>query len=404
MGSMLSSTPRRSGMFLSIATAAASAAAVAFFALAAPSAASAPVSKVAPVKAKSVKAAVPVTLSSAKAQTAPPPAASSAAAPPLKPGDFFDWNGAIDLRDRDTDKEPTGSYIAAARLTGNWTRIDPKSGTTWGGARLQFYLETDGPRDTATNHLRLSDAYVYYDFTLPGVSARVRAGQFALPFGLTAIYDPLQPIQPLYEKALGLRTDLGLMLEGQYGPYLYFASVTTGAGPNRVDPDGDRVITVRLERTVLTKKLGTFIVGGSLLSGRGPMTSFNTRLPASGTTGIGQFVDKTRFAGDGQYFLGPITLRGEVIFGGDGPDAVWGYFAEGNYAVTPRLTVVAMRRLWNFPEEPQAASTVGVGLNYNFGRGFTVRSLYEFQRDVPLPAGTPPDVVKRIILQTRLSF
>ena len=317
--------------------------------------------------------------------------------------DTLTYAGTADIRYRDTDKETRGSYVAATRLQGDWTRRDVPSGAVKGGARVQVFLETDGRRGTAVNRLRASEVYAFYDFTLSGVSGRLRAGQFALPFGLTSVYDPLQPVQPLYEKSLGLRVDAGVMLEGEYGPYGYAVSVTTGAGPNRSDFDANKMVSFRLNRVVETT-VGRFEVGGSLLTGRGPRTAFDTELPASGTSDIRDFVDKTRFGGDGQYFFGALTLRGEIVFGGDGPDAVWGYFAEGNYRVTPRVTLVAMRKLWNFPQKPMSSATTGVGANYDFGGGVTLRALYEFQRDVPLPEGTRPEVVKRFTLQTRLRF
>lgn len=318
--------------------------------------------------------------------------------------DQITYGVAADLRHRDTDKEARGSTLSATRFQSDWLRKDPRTGAVQGGARVQLYLETDGRRDSSVNRLRASEVYGFYDFALSGVSARAKVGQFVLPFGLMAVYDtPLQLIQPLYEKSLGLRVDSGVMLEGQYGLYLYAVALTTGVGPNRSDADANKAITFRLSRTVPTD-LGTFAVGGSLMSGRGPVTSFNTELPASGYSGARRYVDKTRFAGDGQYFFGAVTLRGEVVFGGEAEESVWGYFAEGNYKITPRATLVAFRRLWNFAEKPMASATTGAGIHYDFGKGFLIRALYEFQRDVPLPAGTSPVVVKRLTLQTRLDF
>lgn len=350
-----------------------------------------------------------VTLGLAGSGGAPARAQQQAPAGVPAPASFsrntFSTYGAADLRVRETDKEGDRSYIAATRLTTDWVRRDPTTGLSVAGARIQFYVENGGQRDiTGGSRFRPGELYGQATFRLPALSlpARLTAGQFPLPFGLTALYDPLQPIQPLYEKSLGLRLDTGLLLEGDYAPYRYAVALTTGAGPNRFDGTGT-LVSFRLERTVATE-LGRFIIGGSLLSGRAPVTTYDTQLPASGTTRARRFVDRTRFGADGQYLFGPVTLRGELVFGGDGPDAAWGYFAEGNYAATDRLTLVAMRRLWNFADSVQVASSTGIGANYNVGRGFTLRALYEFQRDVPLPAGTPPRIAKRLTLQTRLNF
>ena len=312
------------------------------------------------------------------------------------------YSGAADLRYRSADQETRGSYLAATRLQADWERAGLTGGFR-GGARVQLLLETDG-LGTRADRLRASEVYGFYDFALQGVSARVKVGQFVLPFGLLAVYDwPLQPLQPLYEKALGLRVDTGIQLVGEYGPFRYAGSITTGVGPNRSDFDANKVVTFRLARTVFTP-FGPFEVGGSLMTGRGPVTTIDTELPASGTSGARRFVDKTRFAADGVYVFKPLTLRGEFVFGGDDEDAVWGYFAEADYEVTSRLSLIAFRRLCNFAQKPMSASSTGLGADYHFGNGLRVRALFEYQRDVPLPAGTSPLVVKRFTLQTRINF
>lgn len=326
--------------------------------------------------------------------------------------DNYFFAGAADLRYRTLTSSQThqtiGTYIAATRFTGDYIRANPRTGDERGGVRLQILLESDN-QGTRLDRVRPSEAYGFYRFLFPGVSANLRAGQFVLPFGLIAVWDtPLQPIQPLYEKALGLRVDTGFMLEGDYGPYHYAGSVTTGSGPNRTDVDWSRVLAFRLERTFPTS-LGQFQLGGSLLSGRTPRTAFNTLLPASGYTRAGKqdMVSRTRFAADGQYLFGPVTARGEIIFGSDEQDAVWGYFAEGELAVTNRLRPVAFVRRWNFPQKPEGATTLAAGLFYDVPYQrylFTIRTLFEYERNTPLPAGTPAEVIRRLTVQTRLNF
>ena len=312
------------------------------------------------------------------------------------------FQGATDLRFRSAfGSETNGTYIAATRFTVDYIRANPLSGDERAGARVQLLYETDN-RGTATDRLRSSEVYAYYRFRFPGVTANVRVGQFVLPFGLIAVYDtPLQPIQPLYEKSLGLRVDTGTMLEGEYGPYHYAGSITTGSGPNRRDINDGRLYTFRLERSVDTK-IGRIQVGGSLLTGKGPVTNFETELPASGTSGAREFVNMTRFAGDGQYFLGPWTARGEVVFGANDQNPVWGYFAEGDYRVLPRLELVTYLKRWDFPVKPQQTSSLGFGVNLTMGKGLILRALYEYERDVPL--SNNPFATRRFTVQTRLNF
>lgn len=346
------------------------------------------------------------------------PARGQALAPPAlgqtSARDSLTYQGTMDVRHRDASRDQQrGSYVAATRFQFDWTRANPQTAQVQGGARIQLLWESDRRRGTSTNSLRASELFLFYDFALPGVSGRAKVGQFVLPFGLMAVYDTsLQPIQTLYDRAIGLRVDTGLALEGEYGPYHWAGALTTGAGPDRSDPDGSKLITFRLGRTVATS-LGVFEVGGSLLSGRAPQTSWDTELPASGYSYGRAFVDKTRIAGDGQYFFGPLTLRAELVFGGDGDESVWGYFAEANYKVTPRLTLVALRKLWNFPEQSDPAvnysqsnsvATTGAGINFNFGNGLFVRALYEFERGVALDTSVDPIIIKRLTLQTQFRF
>jgi hypothetical protein len=312
------------------------------------------------------------------------------------------FQGATDLRYRSAfGSETNGTYIAATRFTGDYIRANATTGEEQGGVRVQLLYETDN-RGTATDRLRASEVYGYYRFRFPGVTANVRVGQFVLPFGLIAVYDtPLQPIQPLYEKSLGLRVDTGTMLEGEYGPYHYAGAITTGSGPNRRDINDGRLYTFRLERTVETK-IGRIQIGGSMLAGQGPVTSFETELPASGTSGARNFVRMTRFAGDGQYFLGPWTARGEIVFGANEESPVWGYFVEGDYRVLPSVELVTYIKRWDFPVKPQQISSLGFGANFTVARGLILRALYEFERDVPI--GNDPFVTRRFTIQTRLNF
>jgi hypothetical protein len=329
--------------------------------------------------------------------------------------DNFFFQGSADLRYRTLttsgNPETIGTYVPAVRFTAEYIRANPTTGDERGGGRIQFLWESD-ERGTRLNRLRLSEAYGFYRFLFPGVSATVRAGQFVLPFGLIAVYDtPLQPIQPLYERALGLRLDVGVMLEGDYGPYHYAASLTRGTGPNRQDEDSSGVLTFRLSRVIFAQigkwRFGELQVGGSLLSGRLPVTDFSTELPPSGFTGANTadaYIKKTRFAADAIYTYGPFLGRGEIIFGSDDDEPVWGYFTEGNYTFIPRWTAVAYGRRWNFPQKPERAQTFGIGLNYNPAKDWVIRSLFEYEEQIPAGTDINRSVIRRFTIQTRVNF
>jgi hypothetical protein len=330
-----------------------------------------------------------------------------------KPHAFL-YSGAADIRYRRATRETTGAYVAAGRFTGEWVSANRATQEEERGVRVQLLVEPDSLQRTAVRRLRFSELYAFQRLStnIPGLTATVRGGQFVVPFGLLAVYDtPLQPIQPLYEKSLGLRVDTGVMVEGDFGSdlgkYHYAASITNGTGPNRADEDNNKVFCFRVERNFignLRGKEARIQLGGSLLSGRLPKTQFDTVLPASGLVALGERVDKTRFGIDGQVVSGNTITRGEIVFGGDGQEPVWGYFLEDNYRLTPRFATVAEAKWWRLPVKPQGISVMGVGVNYDLGNGAILRALYEYQRDVPLPVGRPPIVTHRFVLQTRLSF
>lgn len=319
--------------------------------------------------------------------------------------DNFLYQGAADLRWRSAfGDETNGTYLAAARETVDYVRADRSTHQEKGGARVQLVYETKHSGSVSDRALRFGELYGFYRFRFPGVTANVKVGQFVIPFGLASVYDTsLLPIHSLYDKSLGLRLDIGTMLEGQYGPYHYAASVTDGSGPNRRDYNNGRLWAFRLERIVDTE-FGKFQIGGSLLTGRGPVTDFNTELPPSGTSGARQFKDITRFAGDGQYFLGRLTGRGEIVFGADDTKPVWGWFGEGDYRFLPRWEGVLYTRTWNFAVHPQEYSSTGIGLNYRLTDKVVLRGLYEYEADTPLADHARPVVVRRFTVQTRLNF
>ncbi len=232
-----------------------------------------------------------------------------------------------------------------------------------------------------------------------------------LPFGLLAVYDtPLQPIQTLYEKSLGLRVDTGVMLEGRYGDYRYAGSITAGTGPNRIEFDDNAVFAFRLARSVNLPKIGPAEIGGSLLSGKLPRTDSSTLLYPSGTVETQSVVKSTRFAADGQIFRDPWTFRGEIVFGGNDNEPVYGYFAEANYRINRNFSTVAFGRRWDFTNQPSRATALGFGGQYippihlNDRFQWTLRAVFEFERNVPETGQGNTQVYRRLTLQSFVQY
>ncbi len=167
--------------------------------------------------------------------------------------------------------------------------------------------------------------------------------------------------------------------------------MTTGTGPNHIDVNPNRVVTFRLGRTFTTRN-GVVNIGGSLLQGRLPVTDldadnpFAVELPPSGRVRANRgdrFVSKSRIGGDASYGFQRATARGEFVVGADKDQRVLGYYAEGDYRFTGRLSAAVSRSLFVYPLGNSSASRESLGLTYASSRNLTFRGLYQYLRDVP---------------------
>ena len=362
-------------------------------------------------------------------QTLPPQTALVPAAVPLPPatdqpppevplpnpiplGQGFLVSGALDLRTRTSDTGRRGGIWA------NTVELDlqhpvSSKGKTRGNLYLQVLAENP-PDQGHSDDVQIGEAYFIYRLPVEqdfDSTAYLKVGQFQLPFGLLAVYDPhLLILQPLYAQSLGVRTDFGLAVSGRaYGFLNYDFALTTGTGPDHLYANPNRVVTFRLGRTFTTRN-GVVNVGGSLLQGRLPITDltpenpFAVELPPSGRVHAdrGGFVSKSRIGGDASYGFRRVVARGEVVAGADGDQRVLGYYAEGNYSFTERMSVVAARSLFVYPRGNSTASQEALGLTYAPSANLTFRTLYQYLRDVPRDSSA--SVRHRLTFQVLLRF
>lgn len=302
--------------------------------------------------------------------------------------------GSIDVRYRNADSgRKHGAYLNAAELDFN---REFRENRQYKGS-LVLQLISEQPPDVAqSSGVQLGQVYAQYRLPIQtDTSSTVyfRAGQFQLPFGLLATYDPHRLIQqPLYAQSLGVRTDWGIGVSGRFYGYLnYDFAITTGNGPDHVQFSPRRVFTFRLGRTFVTRN-GLVNVGGSMLSGRLPDTSldaenlFAVELPASGRVTLGRGVgpiDKTRIAVDGTYIFKGTTARGEAISGADHDHRVFGYYGEAEYRFSRRAATITSYSFWKYPIGNSTASRAAAGISYAPQQNTTLRVLYEYLRDVP---------------------
>lgn len=325
----------------------------------------------------------------------PPPEVPLPNPIPLGPG--FLISGSLDARTRTSDTGRTGGVWI------NTAELDIQHNLSYHGkANGNIFLQVmseDPPDIKHGQDIEIGQAYITYRLPIEAdfnSTAYVKIGQFQIPFGLLAVYDPhLQILQPLSDQSLGLRNDFGAAVSGRlYGYLNYDFSLTTGTGPDHIYVNPNRVVCFRLGRTFTTRN-GVVNVGGSLLQGRLPITDitsddpFAVELPPSGrvradrdSTGD-RFISKSRIGGDISYGFNRVTARGEIVAGADSDQRILGYYAEGNYRFTTRLSTAVASSLFVYPNGNSNASRDSIGLTYASSRNLTLRAQYQFLRDVP---------------------
>jgi len=290
--------------------------------------------------------------------------------------------------------------LNGARFTIDGIIANPKSGNEQGGVRLQFVRESIPSADRVT----ASELYGYYRFELPGASATARAGQFVLPFGLAAVYDTsMHPFTSLYTESVGIRLDRGAMIEGEFGPFHYAGSISTGTGPNADYAYTKTVLAARLDRHFLTQS-GRVQIGGSMLTGRLPDNDPFAQHNLSGTTGVGPTIVKSRFAADAQYFVGKYAARGEVVFGGDEDAPVWGFYMDGRMGISAHEGVYAAVKRWDYRNQPLSKFESAIGYERTAGRHLTFRALAILSRVDALDGPNRTVITRSTVLQSFWKF
>jgi len=268
------------------------------------------------------------------------------------------------------------------------------NGVTRGNVVIQAIGED--PQDIHDGaDIELGETYIMYQVpTAPDAdsTAFIKVGQFQIPFGLLAVYDPhLQLTQPLYSESLGIRNDYGIAISGRFYSILnYDLSVTRGVGPSvigQVDPT--EVVNFRLGRT-FHPGTSTINFGGSMLAGRLPDTTIDAKhpfavlLPPSGRVRADQgYINKSRIAADATLLNKRVTARGEAVVGADNDNRVLGYYVSGEYMVNSKVGAIVARSYWRYPVSDSFTSSDQLGVTYAMSPNLTWRGLYEGLHDRP---------------------
>jgi len=316
---------------------------------------------------------------------------------PLALGSNLTVRGALDTRMQSQNDNFKDVFINETEVEADQRIVT--DGKTNGKIVLQIIGQRD-PDDHGNAQVQVGDAYLLYKLPIETdtkSTAYITVGQFQIPFGLLAVYDPHLLIQqPLYAEAIGIRNDWGAKVSGRFdGLINYDLSYTSGAGANHSETDGSRLVTFRLGRT-FNSKLGAFNVGGSILQGRLPNTDltkdnpFAEDLPPAGNVQFQEgvpLVDKTRIAVDGTYIYRSIQARAEAMIGADDSSRVTGYYGEGEYHLSSRTGAILSSTYWKYPGEDSYFEDYSFGYSYTPQSNLIFRALYSLQHDVPVGLG-----------------
>jgi hypothetical protein len=252
----------------------------------------------------------------------------------------------------------------------------------WGTLVLQAAYSPDFDFFSREFNYHYGDKY----FVLKGPRGKInfKIGKFVVPFGNLQYYvSHLLILQPMFQRSLGLREDIGFEINGYLKDFDYDISFTNGRPDSRINFKNEWLFICRIGRN-----LGDLRYGISGLSGGAPQGDYATHL--DGMFGIMKkeekvkFVHKNRVNLDFQYPLRQVTFRGELVGGKDKKKAVWGFYSGMDYEIFSKLLLSLKYNFWN-PDKDNSdyLHETGAGLNYKFNRFVTTRIAYErgWQKD-----------------------
>jgi hypothetical protein len=255
-------------------------------------------------------------------------------------------------------------------------------GTLDRGFRYEIHTNLDDARGPLRN--------AWIDYTAPRGGAdrpTFRVGQFKLPYSLEALVDS-GATTPFIERALAVDLlsfnhdrDIGVGVYSQATPrngndaperpFLYFLSLTNGAGRNQFVATANKLFAGRIQFNTVK---GHPFLGGRLAVG------FNTRLGRVQNLNLpaGQQREDERYGFDLEFVTPQWRLRGEYLWGRNQAKRPEGFYALLGYRPSKTLELLARYEGYS-PDalEPSAHRTT-VGLTYFWSKSAQMLINYEF--------------------------
>ncbi len=168
----------------------------------------------------------------------------------------------------------------------------------------------------------------------------LRAGHMELPYGLDAMINTSGTLRQMNNaRNLGTKIDWGATLNGTFPEFMYEFGVGRGSGMDYVATGDPHMFVGRVGTPVDTRDFyGTPAFG---------LSFYETKLRLSN----GRFTDRWRVGVDGQHYVGPLGLLGEVSLGENDNVDVVNTLAEVNLANARQTVLGYFQSRINFRED-----------------------------------------------------
>jgi len=290
----------------------------------------------------------------------------------------YQITGALDSRFmfKSSDKKITEDNFILHGIELNFKYIFQGESGDWATLVLQASYSPDFDFFSREFNYHYGDKY----FVLKGPKGKInfKIGKFVVPFGNLQYYvSHLLILQPMFQRSLGIREDVGFAINGYVKEFDYDISFTNGRHDGRINFKNEGLFIFRIGKTS-----GDLRYGFSGLSGGAPEGDYMFGMMKKEEKV--SLVHKNRVGLDFQYPFRQTTFRGELVGGKDRGKTVWGFYWGMDYEIFSKLLLSLKYNFWN-PDKDNSdyLHETGAGLDYRFNRFVTARMAYErgWQKD-----------------------
>jgi len=202
----------------------------------------------------------------------------------------------------------------------------------------------------------------------------IRAGHFDIPFCLEPNVDTHGTVlQTFAQKNIGFKQDWGIAFRGALEYFDYALALTLGQGMGITIKSGSYLVSGR----VGSPSERNFQVGLSFIYGKVFESMDMSTFPAPD---YGMIISKKRVGVDAQYLVGPFLLKGEIAYGKNDQNKMFGALLESDYTLPffQSLELELQSLYWqdDLSNRDSRDLTVSAGISYKVNSSITLRTTY----------------------------